>query len=76
MYNIETMGRTVLGNVQRLCKKKGMSIRKLEAVSGVSHDAIYQWGKRYTPGLATVAMVANALEVSVEELLEVENHDA
>lgn len=71
MYNIETMGQTVRENVRRFGRQKGLPFRKLEALAGIGANTICVWGRKYVPGLATVAMVANALEVSVEELLEV-----
>lgn len=55
-------------NISKLCKKKGISIAKLERETGIGNGTIGRWNK----GAATVdnvKKVADYFDVTVDELL-------
>lgn len=56
-------------NIKKLCRKKGISISKLEKALDFPRSYICKWNEN-EPGIRKVQKVANFLEVSIEELLE------
>lgn len=55
-------------NVSKLCKKKGISIAKLERELGIGNGTIGRWGKS-APTVDNVKKVADYFGVKVDELL-------
>lgn len=56
-------------NIKKLCRKKGISISKLEKALDFPRSYICKWNEN-EPGIRKVQKVANFLEASIEELLE------
>lgn len=56
-------------NVKRLCKKKGISISKVENELGFPRSSICKWNEN-EPGIRKVQKVADYLQVPIEKLLE------
>lgn len=59
------------GNLKRIRKEKGMSLQKIEDMTGISLHLVwnYETGKT-DPGLKNVLRIAETLGVSVGELVE------
>lgn len=55
-------------NILRACKEKGISVAKVERMCDFGNGRIRSW-QRYRPTLGAVSLVANALGVTVEQLL-------
>lgn len=64
------VGLAIKGNVQRIVDLKGWTLYKLSKKSGVSLTAIYSLDKKpMGPTADTLVKLADALEVSVDELV-------
>ena len=61
----------ILSNIRRLCAEKGMSISLLEKKSGLKNATICKWEK-CVPRVDTLKKVADALGVTVDDLLRKE----
>ena len=55
--------------IEALCKKSGVSIRKLEIMCGLSNGCIAKW-RTVSPSAESLYKVAKELGVTVEQLLE------
>lgn len=63
-------GAGLANRVNALCKKKGLAIGSVESRAGLSQGMISRWRRQgVMPGFEKIMNVANAMEVSVEELL-------
>lgn len=61
----------VPNNILRIMNEKGMSQAELARVAGVQRVAINRWlCRRSLPRLDTIALVANALGVTIDDLTE------
>ena len=58
--------------VKELCKKKNISISRLEREAGLGNGTISAW-RKYEPNLSTLTKVADALGVSVVTLINKSN---
>ena len=58
--------------VEKLCEAKGISIKSCEASAGIGNGTIGKW-KEKTPNIATVKKVADALDVSIMDLIGAED---
>ena len=56
-------------NIKELCKKKGVSVWKLEKDLGFSNRSISKWNET-DPGIRKVQKVADYFGVAIEDLLE------
>ena len=56
-------------NIKRECKKKGVSISKVESESNFSRSSICKWNDN-EPGVNKVKSVADYLGASIDYLLE------
>lgn len=56
-------------NIKRLCREKHMTVFDLEAAAGLPYNTVTRWGKT-SPGIDKVKAAADALEVTVDELLK------
>lgn len=65
-------------NIKRICAERGMTIQQLEERANVAAGTVGRWGKdgKFTPAVDKVKRVANALGVTVDELLREEAADA
>lgn len=59
-------------NIKNLCKKSNLSFKTLSEKSGISLTYIYELerGSKTNPSMETILKLANALEVSISELLD------
>lgn len=57
--------------IKELCKERGISIRQLERDADLGEGTIKKWSD-FNPRLENVMKVANALGVSLDELLREE----
>ncbi len=65
------MGLCIKENVQRLIDLKGWTIYRLSKESGVSLTVLYSLGeKKSGPTAETLVKMANALNVSLDELVK------
>lgn len=55
--------------IQKLCKRKGISIRELERKAGLSNATVKKWSS-CSPTVDKLQSVAAVLEVTVDELLK------
>lgn len=64
----------VVENIKRLCAERGMTVQQLEEKANVAAGTVGRWGKdgRFTPAVDKVKRVADALGVTVDELLQEE----
>lgn len=62
----------MIENIKRLCSAKGMTIQQLEERANVTAGTVGRWGKgdKFMPSVDKVKRVADALEVTVDELLK------
>lgn len=58
----------LLDNITKLCKKKGISIAKLERETGIGNGTIGRWDS-VSPSIDNVCKVADYFEVTVDQLL-------
>lgn len=56
-------------NVKEACKKRGVTISKLEEDLGFSRSSVCKWNEN-EPGVYKVKQVADYLKLKVEELLK------
>lgn len=56
-------------NIQDVCRERDMTINGLETQLNFPRGSIFKWDT-HTPSVAKVKAVADALGVSVDELLE------
>lgn len=64
-----------LDRVKDLCRKKGISLSKLERTLGFSQNSLYSW-KRASPSIEKLVVVANYFDVSLEYLLGLDEVDS
>lgn len=55
-------------NVKTICKKKGITISKIESDLGFSRSSICKWNEN-EPGIQKVKSVAEYLGISIDELV-------
>jgi len=55
--------------IKELCNDKGLSIRELEAKSGLGNATIDKWKEKSKPSMKTLQKIADALDVSVDYLM-------
>lgn len=55
--------------IKSIAKCRGISINKIESDLGFSSSSISKW-KKSMPGASSLKMVADYLEVSIDELLD------
>ncbi|TVV24857.1 helix-turn-helix transcriptional regulator [Weissella cibaria] len=67
---------SVYENVRQIAKEQGISLTDLAIKSGLSHKAIYQWKNLNHPTAASLAAVAQTLNVSVDQLLGEESNSS
>lgn len=67
----------MVAKIKRLCKERNMTLKELEnqLFPGVTGQVIGRWDKN-RPSVDRVKSVADALGVTVDELLCKEEHDA
>lgn len=58
----------IYSNIKEACKKKGISVMKLEMDLGFARSSIYKWDK-HQPGIGKIKKVSDYLDLSMEELL-------
>lgn len=64
------MGLAIENNIQRLIEERGWTIYRLAKESGVTVSALYNIGKkRQGPYVETLVKLADALNVSLDELV-------
>ena len=59
----------ILDKVKEVAKDKGMTLKEVAARSGIKYDTLLSWNE-HVPGAMAVWKVSKALDVSIEELLE------
>ena len=59
----------IYDNILLLCKKKGISIARLERENGLGNATVRRW-KKSTPRVETLKTIADYFEVTVDELLK------
>lgn len=58
-------------NIEKLCGKRGISVKALESAAGLGNGTIGKWkNPSYSPSLASLQKVSNALGVSISTLLK------
>lgn len=59
----------VVNRLLMLCEEKGWTINKLANVSGVSPSTVKSilYGKSKNPGIVTIKLLCDGLEISLEE---------
>lgn len=62
-------------NIRNACKKKGITISKMETELGLSQGLISRWSKT-CPSFDKVAMIVKYLDISFESLMEGEEEDS
>ena len=60
---------SLYGNIKRICREKHMTVFDLEKQAGLPFNTITRWGKN-SPGVDKVKKAADALGVTVDELLK------
>ena len=68
---------TVKNRILYLCNKKGMTINKLATESGVAPSSIKNilYGKSRNPGIVTLKMLCDGLEITLGEFFSTEDFD-
>ena len=64
----------MLENIKAIAKDKGMSLRQLEEAAGIAQNTVSRWDEN-KPSVDKVKKVADALGVTVYELLRKEVND-
>ena len=59
----------MLENIKAIAKGKGLSLRQLEEVAGIGQNTMSRWDEN-KPSVDKVKKVADALGVTVDELLK------
>ena len=62
---------TLYQNIKKLCREKHMTVFDLETAAGLPYNTITRWGKT-SPGVDKVKKAADALQVTIDELLKEE----
>lgn len=58
-------------NIEKLCAKRGISVKALESAAGLGNGTIGKWkNPSYSPSLLSLQKIANALGVTVQTLLK------
>lgn len=59
-------------NIRRLCAEQGLTIQQLEDRACIASGTVGRWGKdgKFTPSVDKVKRVADALGVTVDDLLK------
>jgi DNA-binding Xre family transcriptional regulator len=66
----EELSRTIGGNIKRLCDERQISALCLSKQIGIPHSAIYYLiGGYRSPSADTLVAIADALDVSIDELV-------
>ena len=63
------MNQKIYDKISNFAVQKGISIAELERRSGLSNGAIGKW-RTVNPTVDNLQAVANALDISIEELLK------
>lgn len=58
----------IYDKIKSICDKRDMSIAELEKRAEVGNGTVGKW-REYTPNVATLAKVAKALDVKLEDLI-------
>ncbi len=58
----------IYSNIKEACKKKGISVMKLETELGFARSSIYKWDK-HQPSIGKIKKVSDYLDMPMEELL-------
>ena len=58
----------IYGNIQRLCKEKGVNIAILERDLSLSRGSLYKWDE-HPPGIEKVKKVADYLGKTIDEIV-------
>lgn len=58
--------------IKSLCKEKGITIHRLETECEIGHDTIRKWDE-HEPNITTLRKIAKYFNISICELLEIEN---
>ena len=66
----------IYDNVKRICDERGLSFHALELQAGISNGLIDDWKDGGNPKISTVMKIAQALKVSVDDLLKGGTEDA
>lgn len=68
---------TVKNRILYLCNKKGITINKLATESGVAPSSIKNilYGKSRNPGIVTLKMLCDGLEITLGEFFSTEDFD-
>lgn len=61
-------------NILSLCRKKGISVYRLEKDAGLSKSALCKW-EHTSPSIDKVKAVARVLGVTIDELLTEDGQD-
>lgn len=59
----------IYDNIKALCDEQGLTVMALEQKAGLSNGAIGRW-RTYNPGAIYLKKAADALGVTVDELLK------
>lgn len=59
----------IYDNIKQIAIEKGLSIHALEQKAGLGNGAIGRW-RKFKPGAFYLKKVADALEVTVDDLLK------
>ena len=73
-YSQEKGEDNLLENIKAIAKGKGMSLRQLEEAAGIAQNTVSRWDEN-KPSVDKVKKVADALGVTVDELLREEVND-
>lgn len=58
----------IYSNIKDACKKRGISVSRLEMDLGFARSSIYKWDK-HQPGIGKIKKVSDYLGIPVETLL-------
>ncbi|CAG9612407.1 hypothetical protein BACCIP111899_01583 [Bacillus rhizoplanae] len=67
---------TARTRLQAILEERGMSEKELAIKSGVPQEAIARFDKSARLGVSHIVRVARALEISIEELLDIKTGEA
>ena len=60
---------TIYEKIKSICDERGISQNELENMAGIGHGIVGRW-KKTEPNVSTLKKVAEALNVSLTELVE------
>lgn len=74
MYDIDKINFSISENIEEWMRKKKINRARLARMTGISYSAIHMWaiGSR-TPGFDSVLKLANAFDISIDELIGAAN---